>query len=143
MSDVCDAPEHVWVPSSPTRQNRPVPWVQTSDVGTSQMHGSPLRASTVHAGPVKPPSSKSSPSALHWESAARHNSPSAQSAVDRAFALKGGRRANATDSQVLAKSKALASHKALADKQKRLAAAQADAPPPPPGAENAKPRRFF
>ena len=64
-------------------------------------------------------------------------------AVDRAFALKGGRRANATDSQVLAKSKALASHKALADKQKRLAAAQADAPPPPPGAENAKPRRFF
>ena len=70
-------------------------------------------------------------------------SASAQSAVDRAFALKGGRRANATDSQVLAKSKALASHKALADKQKRLAAAQADAPPPPPGAENAKPRRFF
>ncbi len=63
--------------------------------------------------------------------------------VLRAFALKGGRRANATDSQVLAKSKALASHKALADKQKRLAAAQADAPPPPPGAENAKPRRFF
>ena len=57
--------------------------------------------------------------------------------------LKGGRRANATDSQVLAKSKALASHKALADKQKRLAAAQADAPPQPPGAENAKPRRFF
>ena len=70
-------------------------------------------------------------------------SASAQSAVDRAFALKGGRRANATDSQVLAKSKALASHKALADKQKRLAAAQADAPPPPPGSENAKPRRFF
>ena len=72
-------------------------------------------------------------------------SASAQSAVDRAFALTGGRRANTTDSQVLAKSKALASHKALADKQKRLAAAQeqADAPPVPPGVENLKPRRFF
>jgi len=72
-------------------------------------------------------------------------SASAQSAVDRAFALTGGRRANTTDSQVLAKSKALASHKALADKQKRLAAAQeqADAPPVPPGVENVKPRRFF